>query len=86
MKTRGITTELRVLDPKTEKELHDRWVLSKHKNFNIPSPDIVARGQYSEIKETPNKPPFAELWKTAKDIIQEWNTIIKLKTEMESNQ
>jgi ATP-dependent Lon protease len=86
MKTRGATAELRVLDPKTEKELHDRWVLSKHKNFNIPSPDIVARGQYSEIKETPNKPPFAELWKTAKDIIQEWNTIIKLKTEMESNQ
>jgi len=86
MKSRGVTTELRVLDPKTERELHDRWVLSKHKNFNIPSPDIVERGQYSEIKETTNKPPFAELWKRSKDLIQEWDTINRLRTEMESKQ
>jgi len=86
MKTRGVSAELRVMDPKTERDLHDRWVLSKHKNFNMPSPDIVARGQYSEIKETTNKPPFAELWHKSKDIIQEWSTISKLKTEMESNE
>jgi ATP-dependent Lon protease len=81
MKTRGVTTQLRVMDSKVEENVHDRWVLSKRKNFNIPSPDIVARGQYSEIKETTNKPPFAEWWNKSKDIIKDWDTIKKLKDE-----
>ena len=80
MKTRGVTTQLRVMDSKVEENVHDRWVLSKRKNFNIPSPDIVARGQYSEIKETTNKPPFAEWWSQSKDIITDWDNIKKLKT------
>ena len=75
MKTRGVTTELRVMDHKVEEDMHDRWVLSKRKNFNIPSPDIVARGQYSEIKETTSNPPFAEWWATSKDIINDWDNI-----------
>ena len=75
MKTRGVTTELRVMDHKVEEDMHDRWVLSKRKNFNIPSPDIVARGQYSEVKETTSKPPFAEWWAASKDIINDWDNI-----------
>jgi hypothetical protein len=31
--------------------IHDKWILSKNSNYNIPSPDIVARGQYSEVKK-----------------------------------
>jgi hypothetical protein len=78
MKTRGVITELRVMDHKVEEDMHDRWVLSKRKNFNIPSPDIVARGQYSEIKETTSKPPFAEWWSNSKDIIKDWDAIREL--------
>lgn len=51
MKTRGVSVELRVMDFKAERDLHDRWVLSKHKIFNMASPDIVARGHYSEIRK-----------------------------------
>jgi ATP-dependent Lon protease len=75
MRTRGVTTQLRVMGSKVEENVHDRWVLSKRKNFNIPSPDIVKRGQYSEIKETTSKPPFAEWWAASNDIINDWDNI-----------
>jgi hypothetical protein len=38
--------------------IDDRWIISKNKCFNIPSPDVIARGQYSEVKSTLNRPPF----------------------------
>lgn len=76
MKNKGVKTELRVIiDSKLRASIHDRWILSKNKCFNIPSPDTVARGQYSEIKTTENRPPFDEWWHQSKDIIQEWNQI-----------
>lgn len=82
MKKRGVAAELRVIgDTKLEKSIHDRWILSKNKTFNIPSPDIVARGQWSEIKETKNRPPFVEWWNGSKDIIKDWNSIKEFKTE-----
>jgi hypothetical protein len=82
MESRGIDAQLRVMtDHKMDTSIHDRWVLSKSKNFNIPSPDIVARGQYSEIKETTAKPPFAEWWNNSKDIIKDWDSITKSRDE-----
>lgn len=79
MDSRGVKAELRVItDHKLDASIHDRWLLSKNKNFNIPSPDIVARGQYSEIKETTGKPPFAEWWTNSKDVIKDWETIKRL--------
>ena len=47
----------------------------KNANFNIPSPDVAARGQYSEVKRTENKLPFNDLWKNEKDIISAWSII-----------
>jgi hypothetical protein len=35
----------------------------------------MARGQYSEILETLNKPPFDEWWSDSKDIITKWDEI-----------
>lgn len=79
MENRGTKVELRVItDHKLNRAIHDRWVLSKHKNFNIPSPDSVARGQYSEIKETTSKPPFAEWWNNSKDIVKDWEAVRSL--------
>jgi hypothetical protein len=37
----------------------------------------MVRGQYSEILETPNKPPFDEWWASSKDIVQDWDAIKK---------
>jgi len=82
MKKIGIMTELRVItDRELEKSIHDRWILSKNVNFNIPSPDIVKQGQWSEIKETISKLPFNEWWDSSKDIIHDWNTIRMFKEE-----
>lgn len=80
MSNEGISCELRVIvDNDLKSAIHDRWIISKNKCFNIPSPDIIARGQYSEIKVTENKPPFEEWWKRSKDIITEWDQIQKFK-------
>lgn len=85
MENRGVACELRVItDRKLESSIHDRWILSKTKNFNIPSPDIIARGQYSEIKETRNKPPFEEWWNKSADIITEWNRIVESNKQTDS--
>lgn len=76
MANHGIDCQLRVItDYPTASKFHDRWILSKNANFNIPSPDVAARGQYSEVKRTENKLPFNDLWKNAKDIISDWSII-----------
>ncbi len=76
MKNKGISCELRVIiDPRLKSQIHDRWIISKDICFNIPSADIVARGQYSEIKETSNTLPFDEWWENSKDITTEWHII-----------
>ncbi|MFL6328460.1 MAG: hypothetical protein ACJ71I_13405, partial [Nitrososphaeraceae archaeon] len=59
MKNNQTFCELRVIvDSKLKSSIHDRWIVSKNNSFNIPSPDVVARGQYSEVKKTDNTPPF----------------------------
>ena len=44
---------------------HDRFILSERACFLVPSIDTIVRGQYSQILETPNRPPFDEWWKVA---------------------
>lgn len=79
LKNRGISAEMRVLAQKEiAVSIHDRWIISKYKTFNIPSPDVIKRGQYSEIKETDIRPPFDKWWKEGLDIIQEWQKISDL--------
>jgi len=76
LKNKGIHLELRVIvDPKTKSEFHDRWIISKNRCFNVTSTDVALRGQYSEIKETTNRPPFEKWWNNSKDIIDNWNDI-----------
>lgn len=79
LKNKSIKAELRVIiDIKLKTQIHDRWIISKNQCFNIPSPDIIARGQYSEIKKTNNRPPFEEWWNKSLDIISDWDKIGKL--------
>jgi hypothetical protein len=75
-----IKSEMRVITNKSIiNQLHDRWILTKYKNYNIPSTDTIARGQFSEIKETTNKPPFSQWWKEGLDIVTQWEQISKQK-------
>jgi hypothetical protein len=51
----------------------ERHIMSEH-------PDVIARGQYSEIKSTENIPPFEDWWHNGYDIISRWNEIEKIRT------
>ena len=63
LKGKDVKCELKVItDNKLKAQIHDRWIISENLCYNIPSTDTIARGQYSEVKETTNKPPFAEWW------------------------
>ncbi len=80
MSNKKILCELRVIvDTKKKSLIHDRFIISKYDSYNIPSPDIIARGQLSEISKSQNKSKlneeFNKLWMDSKDIINEWNAI-----------
>jgi hypothetical protein len=77
MKIYNIDCEMRITKDNVAAGIHDRWILSKNSNYNIPSPDIVARGQYSEVKKTENDLPFSNMWNNSIDIISDWNELEK---------
>ena len=80
MDNRNVGCHLRVIiDSKMKASIHDRWIMSMNKCYNVPSIDVVARGQYSEIKETLNRPPFEEWWGQSEDILTGWESIKKCK-------
>ena len=69
LKSSNVVCELRVIsDNKIKSSIHDRWLISEDSCFNVPSTDTLARGQYSEIKKTPNSPPFENWWDESTDI------------------
>lgn len=68
LKGKDVKCELKIItDNKLKAEIHDRWIISENVCFNTPSTDTVARGQYSEVKKTTNKPPFDEWWKKSEE-------------------
>tara|TARA_B100001964_G_scaffold95492_1_gene107012 strand:- start:560 stop:877 length:318 start_codon:yes stop_codon:yes gene_type:complete len=80
MSNKSINCELNVItESKIKSSIHDRFLITKYASYNIPSPDIIARGQFSEISKSENagqlKKEFEYLWKNSKDIIKKWNDI-----------
>jgi hypothetical protein len=72
----GILLEVRVItDKKISDSIHDRYLITKGHTYNIPSPDVVERGQFSDIKEVNSSPPFSDWWSSSLDIIDDWNRI-----------
>ena len=57
-----------MVDSKLLSDIHDRWIISKNISYNIPSTDVVARGQYSEVNKTENATPFDDWWNNSIDI------------------
>jgi hypothetical protein len=83
LKNNQILCDMRVMaDSKLKSSIHDRWLISKNNSFNIPSPDVVARGQYSEVKSTQNTPPFDDWWNKSLDMIDDWNRIQSIKNDL----
>jgi len=80
LENKGIRTELRVIPPcKTRSEIHDRWVITQGRIYNLPSVETLQRGQFSEINETQNRPPFEKWWKESLNIITDWDKIERLR-------
>ena len=68
-KNYGVRCKLRVItDKKLKSDIHDRWIISKNFCYNMPSTDTIARGQFTEVKRTKNRPPFERWWQKSKDI------------------
>jgi len=80
MNNLGIKVEMKVIvDNEIKSKIHDRWIITDGKNYNIPSTDTIARGQYSEIKETKGEVPFDEWWDESLDVIDQWPKIERKK-------
>jgi len=61
---KGIVAEWRVLPDFA----HDRFIITKGACFNVPPVNSLLKGSYSEILETPNRPPFDGWWSKATPI------------------
>jgi hypothetical protein len=86
MKNRNVTSEMRVVtDIKLYSDIHDRWIICSNKSYNVPSVDVIKRGQFSEILQTESNPPFNKWWKASSDIISDWNNIKKFKDNWIAN-
>jgi len=76
LKSRGINMELRVIcNDDFLRKIHGRWIISKGICFNIPPVNSIYQGQYDEIKETENIPPFEEWWKQGVDMLENFGNI-----------
>lgn len=83
MRNRNMICEMRaVVDPKIYGKYHDRWLLSSNVNFNLMSGEIAKRGQYAEIKQTKNRPPFNDWWQCSLDIVSNWNDVCKYRDSL----
>ncbi|MBW8060583.1 MAG: hypothetical protein FVQ78_09780 [Solirubrobacterales bacterium] len=67
MQELGITAEWRIMGGKSDK--HDRFLLDKSRSWNMPPINTLLKGDYSEIHETPKRPPFDEWWAEGTDLI-----------------
>jgi hypothetical protein len=65
MKSLGIAATWRI---GAKQGKHDRFILERSRTWNLPPINTLLKGDYSEISETPNRPPFDDWWSAAKDL------------------
>ena len=66
MKALGIDAEWRIMDGARDK--HDRFIVERTRAWNMPPINTLLKGDYSEISETPQPPPFEEWWAAGMDL------------------
>lgn len=75
---RGIQTECRVIvDSTLYHQIHDRWLITEDATYNLPAINSIYQNQFSEINKTENIPPFGDWWKLGKELVLDWNEIVK---------
>jgi hypothetical protein len=78
MTNKNVSIQLKIINKSNLKSrLHDRFIISKDDAFNIPSPDVLARGQLSEISKSNNRTKilkeFDDLWDGCEDCFPDEN-------------
>lgn len=82
----GVDFKVKVfVDKKIYSQIHDRYIITNDHIFNIPSPDIAKRGQFSNVSEVKIDLPFDKWWESSLDIVKDWNEIEKFRTKLDSN-
>jgi hypothetical protein len=66
MKALGINAHWRV---GRQRDKHDRFLLEQARTWNMPPINTLLKGDYSEISETPNRPPFEDWWSEGTDLM-----------------
>jgi hypothetical protein len=66
MKALGINAHWRV---GSKRDKHDRFLLERARTWNMPPINTLMKGDYSEISETPNRPPFEDWWSEGTDLV-----------------
>jgi hypothetical protein len=76
LSNRLINSQIRVIcDKEILSDIHDRWIVSDKICYNVPPVDTMFMGQYSELKQTTYRPPFAQWWEKGYDLIEQWPLI-----------
>jgi hypothetical protein len=63
----GIEAQWRIYDDRPAQ--HDRFLMERSRSWNVPPINTLLKGDYSEISETPNRPPFENWWGDAADLL-----------------
>jgi len=58
----GIISEWRVVENQ-DRAWHDRFIVTKHRSWNVPPVNTLFKGDYSEAFSTTERPPFEDWWK-----------------------
>ena len=66
MATRGVSVEWRI----TTERFHDRFIVSRDFQHNVPPVNTIFAGQYSEMLPTPHRPPFEQWFERGTEVTQ----------------
>ena len=69
----GIECEMRVMSKKVEGEIHDRYLISPDKCYNMIDTDIAKRGQAGNILSCDKPKNLERWWEDSYDIFKDWD-------------
>lgn len=76
LKNKEIHIEFRIITKKQIlNNVHDRWIITKSKTFNIPPINSILQGQVGEIIRTKENKDFEKWWAEGEDVISCWDKI-----------
>lgn len=66
LRSTGIEAEWRLYDLY---EGHDRWIITESACYNVPPVNTLFAGQWSQVTQVGDRPPFEDWWAGAMSIL-----------------